>query len=144
MARHHDDEDEVVVVERSGSSVAPFLWGMAIGAALGLLFAPMSGQELRGNIKDRSRRLKDLAVEKGHDLEEMVTSGYERARAKVEEEIEGARGKVREGRQMAHDVVDAGKAAALTAREELEKRLAEAREARRAGTRQSGEEEPVA
>jgi len=145
MTRHRDDDDEeVVVVEKHGSPVAPFLWGLAIGAAVGLLFAPMSGVELRSNIKDRSRRLKDLAVEKGHEIEEMVAEGYEKARAKVEEEIEGARGKVREGRQLAHDVVDAGKAATLTAREELERRLAEAREARRAGKRQSGEEEPVA
>jgi gas vesicle protein len=121
--------------------------GIAVGAALGLLFAPMSGADLRADIRDRSRRLRDLAVEKGHELQDSVTDTYERARARVEEGLEGAKGKVREGRQLAHDVADAGRAAAVTAREELERRLADAREARRGGAgsgRSSGEEEPVA
>ena len=148
MARHRDEEDEVVVVERGGSGVGPFLVGMAIGAALGLLFAPMSGTELRADIADRGRKLKDLATEKGHELQDMVSDTYERARARVEEGLEGAKSKVREGRQLASDVADAGKAAALTAREELERRLADAREARRGGGpgsgRHSGDEEPVA
>jgi len=150
MARHRDeDDDEVVVVERGGSGVGPLLVGMALGAALGLLLAPMSGAELRADIADRSRKLKDLATEKGHELQDMVSDTYERARARVKEGIEGAKGKVREGRQIASDVADAGKAAALTAREELERRLADAREARRGGGsggtgRHSGDEEPVA
>lgn len=143
MARHRDEDEEVVVVEKHGHGVAPFLWGLAIGAALGLLFAPMSGQELRGQIATRGRRWKDLAGEKLEDLEEAVHSGYERTRARVEEGLATAKRGVQEGRQLAHDVADAGKAAAGTAREELERRLAEAREARRGG-RQSGEDEPVA
>jgi gas vesicle protein len=40
----------MVVVERGGSVLAPFLWGLAIGAGLALLFAPMSGEELRAEL----------------------------------------------------------------------------------------------
>ncbi len=141
MARH--DEDEVVVVEKQGSPVIPFLWGLAVGAALGLLFAPMKGEELRANIRARGVRLKDLASEKAEELEEMVAGGYERARSRVDEGIEHVKRSAHEGRQVARDVVDAGRAAAGTARDELERRLAEAREARRAG-RSGGDEEPGA
>src|SRR5262245_30691448 len=137
MSRH-DDED-VVYVERGGS-VGPFLLGLAVGAAVALLFAPMSGQDLRSEIQRRGRRLKDMAVDKAEELEEMMSEGLHKARGAVTERVEDARRTVREGRQYAHDVVDAGRAAAGSARDELERRLAEAREARRAG-RSSGEEE---
>lgn len=144
MARH-SDEDEVVVVERHGSPVVPFLWGLAIGAGLALLFAPMAGEDLRANIRSRGRQLKDLAAEKAEDLEDLVAGGYEKARAKVEAGLETAKQRVHEGRQMAHDVVEAGRGAALSAREELEKRLADARESRR-GARQAAakDDEPGA
>jgi len=143
MARHRDDDD-VVYVDRGGSPVIPFLWGLAVGAAVALLFAPTSGEELRGNIKTRARRLKDLAVEKAGELEEGIGETYERARAKVEDEIDAARRYVGDTRDAAKDVVTAGKAAASTAREELERRLAEAREARRASRPAPPDEEPVA
>jgi gas vesicle protein len=144
MARHRDDDD-VVVVEKGGSPIIPFLWGIAVGAAVALLFAPTSGEELRDNLKSRARRLKDLAVEKAGELEEEVGGTYERARAKVEEELDAARRYVGDTKEAARDVVGAGKAAAATAREELERRLAEAREARRI-VRQAppADEEPVA
>lgn len=141
MARH--DDDEVVYVERGGS-VGPFLWGLAIGAAVALLFAPMSGEDLRAEIGRRGRRLKDAAVEKAEELEEMMAEGYQKAKGAVHERVEDARRTVREGRQYAHDVADASRAAATTAREELERRLAEAREARRAGRSSGSDEEPVA
>ncbi len=144
MARHRDDDD-VVVVEKGGSPVVPFLWGLAVGAAVALLFAPTSGEELRENLKSRARRLKDLAVEKAGELEEEVGGTYERARAKVEEELDAARRYVGDTREAARDAVNAGKAAAATAREELERRLAEAREARRLNRQAPPpDEEPVA
>ncbi len=130
MARHEDDD--VVLVEKGSSPVVPFLWGLAIGAGLALLFAPMTGEELRANLRARGGRLKELAADKVDELEEMVSGGYERARARVEAGLETARQRVQEGRQAAHDVVEAGRGAASSAREELEKRLADAREARRA------------
>jgi len=115
------------------SPLVPFLWGLAVGAAVALLLAPTSGEELRGNLRFRARRLKDLVVEKAGELEEEVGEGFVRARARVEEELESARRLADDTRGAAHDVVAASKAAASTAREELERRLAEAREARRAG-----------
>jgi gas vesicle protein len=135
MARkhEHDEDDEVVYVEKGGSPIIPFLWGAAVGAALALLLAPTSGAELRETLANRARHLKDLAVDKAGDLEEQVGHSYERARAKVEEELDSARRFVGDTRHAAHDVVQAGKATAATAREELERRLADAREARRAG-----------
>ena len=142
MARHGDDDD-VVVVEKRGSPVVPFLWGLAIGAGLALLLAPMSGEELRANLRTRSKQLKDLAAEKAEELEDLVAGGYEKARSRVEAGLESAKQRVHDGRQMAREVVDAGRGAALTAREELEKRLADAREARR-GARAPKDDEPGA
>ncbi len=143
MARQRD-EDDVVYVDKGGSPVIPFLWGLAVGAAAALLFAPTSGEELRSTIKGRARRLKDLAVEKAGEFEEEVGETYQRARAKVEDEIDAARRYVGDSREAAKDVVSAGKAAASTAREELERRLADAREVRRAARHASADEEPVA
>lgn len=146
MARHRDDdEEEYVVIEKegSGSGMAPFFWGLAIGAGLALLFAPMSGAELRAEIKNRGMRLKEMAEDKAGELEDFVSDKYQRGRERIEEGVDSVKRRVREGRQMAHDTVDAGRSAAVTAREELERRLSEAREARRAG-RPSGDEEPVA
>lgn len=144
MARHEENEDEVV--ERRGSPVAPFLWGLVAGAALALLFAPMSGAELRADLRSRSRRFRDLAAQKVDEIEDMVAGGYEQARARVEERLDSAKRTVKEGRQAAHDVVEAGREAAVTAREELERRLADARQARRAARKGSpgADEEPGA
>ncbi len=135
MARHEDED--IVVVEKNGSVVGPFLLGLVVGGALALLFAPMSGRALRGELVERGRKLRDQAGERAEEFEEMVTDGYRRARGRVEEKVDDARRAVK-------DVAEASRAAAGTARDELERRLSEAREARRGGSRHSGEEEPVA
>src|SRR5207244_8482719 len=100
MARHEDEE--YVVVEKGGSSVAPFFWGLAVGAGLALLFAPMSGAELRDEIKNRGLRLKELAEDKAEEIEDYISDRYGRARDKVEEGIETTKKKAREGKQFAH------------------------------------------
>ena len=144
MSRHRDDDDEeYTVIEKHGSGLAPFFWGLAVGAGLALLFAPMSGTELRSEIRNRGLRLKEMAEDKADELEEMVSDKYQRGRDRLEDGIDSVKRKAKEGKQFAHDVAEAGKSAATSARDELERRLAEAREVRRAG-RHSGDEEPVA
>jgi gas vesicle protein len=67
---------------KSGEFLGGILLGALIGAALGLLFAPEAGDELRQQIKDRAGDYKDKAVEKGSQL---LEKGKEVAREKKEQ-----------------------------------------------------------
>jgi gas vesicle protein len=130
MARQHDDQP-VVVIERSGG-IGSFLAGAALGAVLALLFAPSSGAETRMEIRRRARRLREVAEDRLEDLQEAVESGYARTKASVEAGLQRARVSIDERRGEARDAVQAGKAAVRTARDELERRLDDARAQRRA------------
>jgi len=129
MARVRDDQ-AVVVIEKSSGGLGAFLTGLAVGAGLALLLAPMSGEEARTQIADRARRLRERAEEEMDDLSDSVESGYERARASVEAGLETARKRFDKGKTRAGDAVDAGKAAVRSARDELDRRLAETRKGR--------------
>ena len=59
--------------EEKGSSVAPFFVGGFIGAAIGLLFAPLTGRETRGRI---GRWMEDME----HLGKDMARDGLEGAR----------------------------------------------------------------
>lgn len=131
MARQYDDQP-VVVVEKSGGGIGPFLAGAAFGAVFALLFAPQSGAETRQAIGRRARRLREVAEDRLDDLQEAVESGYARTKASVEASLQRARHSIDERRTEARDTVQAGKAAVRTAREELERRLEDARAQRRA------------
>lgn len=52
-----------------------FLVGLGIGIGLGVLFAPMSGEETRSNIRDRAGDLADQARETYEQGRERVRSG---------------------------------------------------------------------
>ncbi len=134
------DNQPVVVVEKSGGGAGPFVFGALLGAAIALLLAPQSGEETRNALRVRGRDLKRSAHEKVDDLQEQFEDGYERVKARVEEGFEVARRTVEEKRVGARDALDAGKSAVHSARNELEQRLAEARSAR---TRATDEEAPV-
>ena len=49
-----------------------FLFGLGLGLGLGVLFAPMSGEETRGNISDRASDLKKSARERFEQGRERV------------------------------------------------------------------------
>lgn len=139
MARERESP-RVVVVER-GSGLGAFLWGALLGAGVALLVAPRSGAETRRLLRAKGREVLDAASEKADELREAVSEGYERSKARVEESLESARRAVEERREAARDVVDASRAAAHSAREELERRLTEARAARGRGPRRPTEDE---
>lgn len=138
-------EREVIVVDRGDHS--PLWWlmvGAAVGAGLGLLFAPRSGEETRADLGKRIARLREAAddalggLHGVLDEEEPVhrSSADEDEPAELlDDETAESPGRARRG----------GPAADVSpARLELEQRLAEARSRRRRALAAEEDEEPVA
>ena len=88
------------MAENTGSKVSYFLVGLGIGALVGILFAPKSGEETR----------------------EFLTQ-------KAEEGKEYAQKKARELRERAEDLVDRGKNVAMRQKETLSAAVEAGREA---------------
>ena len=117
---------EVVYVERGGDASAKWLfWGAVLGAGLALLYAPRSGEETRRVMQRKLWKLRAMTEEKLDELSQQFGSGKEALDALGEDDDD--------------DFDDIGEAAPLrprasgpSAREELERRLAEARARRRA------------
>ena len=114
MARYDDDAP-------SGSALPWFLFGLGLGAAMGLLFAPQSGAETRRAIGKKVRKLKHLAEDR---LEDVMDTGNKKVR-KLRENLA----------EVADEFDDEGEEELeprpSRAREELERRLAAARARRR-------------
>ena len=61
-----------------------FLAGRGLGVGIGLLFAPMSGEETRRNITDRANDLADQARDVGDQVKDRVRAGMSAIRGGVE------------------------------------------------------------
>jgi gas vesicle protein len=57
-----------------------FLLGLSIGVGLGILFAPMSGEETRRNLSDRANDLAESARETFEEGRERIRSGISSVR----------------------------------------------------------------
>ncbi len=126
MSRYDlDDDDRVVVIEQHSAGVTPFLVGIALGAGLALLFAPSSGIETRRQIRQRAMRVRRKAEQVANDVTDTVTETFQDARRRVEERIDSARDAIDLKRRQVHRAMEAGRAAAQQARDELEDRIAE-------------------
>ena len=125
---HHEGQP-VVVVERS-SGIGSFLWGAILGAGVALLLAPRTGEETREVLRAKGRRLRARAEDTADDIQSRLGEGYEKAKARVEQKFERARRNIGQTRAGARDAVKAGRAAVHSAREELERRLADAKASR--------------
>ena len=90
--------------------VLSFLLGALSGAALAILFAPRSGRETREILgeklretADRSRRLGEQALEKGHEAAEDASGYLERQRDALEKRRDRLAAAVEAGRQAYRD-----------------------------------------
>jgi len=142
MARH--EEDEIVYVrDDSGSGVKWFLAGAALGGVLALLFAPHSGEHTRRLIRRKAEDLRELAEEGLEELGERFEDGKERVREEAERVRDAVVDRVEDVRGRASDAAGAVRGASHTAREELERRLADARVRRRAAALAEDEEPAI-
>jgi gas vesicle protein len=65
------------VSDRGGGGFGSFLLGIAVGAVVGMLFAPEAGEGTRRKLSRRLRDLKDLADEKADDVRRLLEEGEE-------------------------------------------------------------------
>jgi hypothetical protein len=127
---------EVVYVERGGDASAKWLfWGAVLGAGLALLYAPRTGEETRRVLQRKLWKLRAVTEEKLDELAQQFSSGREALQELTDDDDD--------------ELDELGEAPPLrsragaggSARDELERRLAESRARRRA----AGDlEEPLA
>jgi len=123
MPRHAKGR-EVVYVERGGDPSAKWLfWGAVLGAGLALLYAPRSGEETRRVLQRKLWKLRALTEEKLDEIAQQFGSGKEALEELADEDDE---------LQEPVDTPLRARTSGGSAREELERRLAEARARRRA------------
>jgi len=139
-----------IIIERGGSSSLWWLLvGGALGAGLALLFAPQSGDRTRRVVGRKLGKLRDAADEAFEDLRE-VLSPQERvhrsladSKSDVDEVAAPDTPAVGEDGAGPRERPERGRGGRISARHELEQRLAEAR-ARRQRALADEDEEPVA
>ena len=141
--------ERTVIIERGGSSLWWFLAGGALGAGLALLFAPQSGDRTRRVVGRKLGKLRDAAEETLDELREAWSPEEEEQRvhrslAETEDEGEEKAEAGPEDEEEAEESHSSGNSRpAGSARQELERRLADAR-ARRQRALAAEDEEPVA
>ena len=121
------DRDMPQIVIERGGSLAPFLWGLATGAVLALLYAPKSGEETQAELREGAKRLREGAEEKLAELRGTAEEKYERVRNDVENRLESAKEELQDRKRQAEEALKAGRSAAKQARDDLERRVAESK-----------------
>lgn len=76
-----------------------FLAGLSLGALVGVLFAPRSGQETRNAMKDVAEEGADCMKTLGRDARESVTTWVERGKEAIDEGRETLGSAIEVGRQ---------------------------------------------
>jgi gas vesicle protein len=133
MRRVDYDDEPAVIIERNSGGVGSFLLGVAIGAAAALLLAPQSGAATRRDIRRGARRARRAARDIAGDISTRVNDTFEQARDRVEQGIDTARQAIDLKKRQVSRAMEAGRAAAQEARDELERRIAETKAAYSAG-----------
>lgn len=129
-----DDRDVTVIEADSGSGLKWFVLGAAIGAGLGILFAPQAGERTRRDLARRGRKLRAEAEDKLEDLADDLKVRGRKIKESVADFADEVADEVTEGKRKLERT-------ALTAREELERRLADARARARAAVAGDGDGE---
>ncbi|MFW5951140.1 MAG: YtxH domain-containing protein [Gemmatimonadota bacterium] len=117
-----DHEDGYVIIERRTGNFGTFVWGLLVGAAAALLFAPKSGRETVEELTDSFYRLRDEAENRAREVQDSVNTAVQDVRRQLNDGVETARRAVASGRE-----------AARATRDEMERQVSESKEAFRAG-----------
>jgi hypothetical protein len=127
---------EVVYVERGGDTSAKWLfWGALLGAGVALLYAPSSGEDTRRNLQRKLWKLRAMTEEKLDELTQQLGGAKDTLGGLLEDDEDEF-----ESDEQTPGLYGRGQVGS-SPREELERRLADARARRRSS---ADLEEPLA
>jgi gas vesicle protein len=133
MRRSEMDDDQEIVFRDSGHGTKAFLAGIAVGAVVALLLAPMSGAETRREIRKRADKARRRALRAAEELGDTVSERFNTAKEYVADELETAKTKLENTKRSVGRAVEAGREAVRESREEISRHIAETKAAYDAG-----------
>jgi gas vesicle protein len=101
------------MADNDGSGILWFMAGLGIGAALGILYAPKTGEETRQQILDAAGQGKDVVRERARQAREQAGTWADKGRDYLNSQKEQIRSAYDAGRQAYRDATtDEGETAA--------------------------------
>ena len=87
-----------------GSKFSYFAFGLGLGLAMGVLFAPKSGEETREFIRSKADEGKEFLKRRSEELREQASDVVDRGRTAVNRQRENLTAAVEAGKQAYRDV----------------------------------------
>lgn len=87
----------------AGTKTLWFLTGLGLGAAVGMLYAPLSGEDTRELIGRKAEEGRDLMTRKSGELRQQVTDIADRGRQAVNRQVDQFQAAVDAGKQAYHE-----------------------------------------
>jgi gas vesicle protein len=87
------------MAENVGSKISYFIVGLGVGALLGILFAPKSGEDTREYLKDKAEEGKEYAQRKARELRERAEDLLERSKSVAGRQKDSITAAVEAGRE---------------------------------------------
>lgn len=88
-----------------GSKFSYFAFGLGLGIAVGVLFAPKSGEETREFIRSKADESKDYIRRRSEELRTQASDAVERSRTVVNRQRDNLSAAVEAGKQAYRDAV---------------------------------------
>jgi gas vesicle protein len=88
-----------------GSKFSYFAFGLGLGIAVGVLFAPKSGEETREFIRSKADESKDYIRRRGDEIRTQATDVVERGKTVVNRQRDNLSAAVEAGKQAYRDAV---------------------------------------
>jgi len=85
--------------DNGGTRFLYFLTGLGIGALVGILFAPQSGEQTRDMIAGKAEDGRDYLLRRGRELRDQATDYVERSKEAVSQQREHLAAAIEAGKQ---------------------------------------------
>jgi gas vesicle protein len=88
------------------SKLSYFFLGLGLGVAVGVLFAPKSGEETRAFLRNKAEEGADYVRQQGVDLRESALDAVEKGKAQVQRHKENLSAAVEAGRAAYREAIN--------------------------------------